>query len=387
MSHATELAIEVFFALYLLMVWVLTAGWMKARHKSQLAPAPGNENPFVSVVIAARNEMDTLPLLIYDLRKQQDCRFEVIIVDDASQDNTVAFATEAIDGDSRFTVISSRGAGKKEALSTGISAAGGSIILTTDADCRVGSQWISSMTEAFADPAIMLVFGAVRIKGSSFFDALQALEFATLVGSAASTAALGLPTMCNGACLSYRKSAFETVGGYAGNTNIPSGDDEFLMRKILATFHASVRYCNYPAAIVTTHPSKDIAAFLQQRIRWAGKWRFNDSLTSALLAVFVFLFHLTVVALPWLTLFQLIEPSIAITALLLKAVVEYVLVNRIRTDLDLPWNWWGFITLQLAYSYYVVIVALGAQFTPFEWKGRRLKSLIASASPLSGSRP
>lgn len=388
MSHATELAVEVFFALYLLMVWILTAGFTKAQRRPQAAQGTiSRQDPLVTVVIAARNEMDTLPLLIHDLRKQRGCRFEVIVVDDASEDNTVTRATEAIDGDLRFTLLSSRGSGKKQALSTGVSAATGSIIMTTDADCRVGPEWIASMTEAFADPAVMLVFGAVRMKGPSFFDELQALEFATLVGSAASTAAWGRPTMCNGACLSFRRFAFERVGGYAGNANIPSGDDEFLLRKILATFPAPVKYCNHPAAVVTTNPSKSMAAFFQQRIRWAGKWRFNDSPTSALLAAFVFLFHLTVVALPWLTLMKVVAPSVAVTALVAKGVVEYVFVNRIRAALALPWNWSAFITLQLAYSYYVVMIAIWAQFTPFEWKGRRLKSLIASTSPLTESQP
>ncbi|MGC3948660.1 MAG: glycosyltransferase [Chryseolinea sp.] len=350
MTIIVEAAVGIFFTFYVVVICALLIGWKKAQGMSPTAchqPTRSNECTLVSVVIAARNEANTLPFLIHDLQQQQGCRFEVIIVDDGSEDNTIANTRQSINDDPRFTILPSTQAGKKSALSLGVHHANGTIILTTDADCRVGANWIANMTSAFIDPSTMLVFGPVRIAGTTPFDELQAIEFSTLVGTAAATLAISRPTMCNGANLSYRKAAFINVGGYTGDIGIPSGDDEFLMRKILKIYPESVRYCSAQEAWVATAPSETIKAFFHQRVRWAGKWKFNESPTSLLLAGFVFLFHLMVVAIPCLLVMKLVSPTIAVAALAGKAVFELIFVNTVRLALGIRWNWLAFAGLQL----------------------------------------
>ena len=77
---------------------------------------------------------------------------------------------------------------------------------------------------------------------TSPFDALQTVEFASLIGSGACTMALGHPTMCNGANLCYEKRVFTEVGGFAGVDHLASGDDEFLMHKIAARHPTGVQF-------------------------------------------------------------------------------------------------------------------------------------------------
>lgn len=381
MLHVAQPGIELCFICYLLLVCFLLLGWLRAMRASvRMSETNLIEPVFVSVVVAVRNECQHLPRLIADLRAQQKDRFEVIIVDDHSEDNTASLAFQAIAGDGRFVILKASGEGKKSALSLGVRHAKGSIIVTTDADCRVGPNWLAAMTHPFDNPSTMMVFGAVRIAGSTLFERMQQLEFATLIGAGAATAAWNVPTMCNGANLSYRKHAFEAVGGYDDNLQIPSGDDEFLMRKLNGRFKHSIRFCGAGDAIVTTAPSDSIKHFFAQRIRWAGKWRLNTDLTTMLLAFFVFSFHMVMVALPWLVLAGTVKLSVAVVALSSKAAVEYIYIRSLQRALGITWSWKAFLFLQIVYSYYVVLVAACAQFAGFEWKGRRLKPLIANGN-------
>lgn len=375
------------FALLSLVVWMsyglLVIGIVWAWRTAQAASKQNHahevrEKPAVSIIVAARNEAGRISPLLNDLRKQQYEKFEVIIVDDHSDDDTVEVCRKSIADDTRFTLLNSRGMGKKAALTEGISAARGNIIVTTDADCRVGPLWIESMCTSFHDASVMFCFGGVAITGNDIFSQVQALEFAALVGSAAATATMNAPTMCNGANMAYRRSAFIEVNGYSGNESIASGDDEFLMRKIEDAFPGSVRCCTHEDALVTTLAANTGSAFIEQRLRWAGKWKANNSIFSSWLAVYIFGFHLCVILLPVAWWVGLIGLKMAIACLLLKGSAELLLLRVLRPVIRVPWGWPAFFILQLAHSYYVVLVAVCAQFSTIEWKGRRLKPLIFS---------
>lgn len=375
------MTVSFIFFLYVLLVLFLVVGWDKAVVSKQLK-GPDITSPRITVLVPVRNEEDRIHHLIEDLRQQSIQDIEVIIIDDHSVDRTREVCEAAINGDVRFHVSKATGHGKKLALTQGVKAASGVLIATTDADCRVGPLWLKELTREFSDPTAMMIFGGVRFAGHSWFESVQAMEFAALIGVGGSSAAWHLPTMCNGASLAYRKIAFEHVGGYNDNIQIPSGDDEFLMRKVNAAFSNSVRFCSAKDAVVVTRASNSIRALFYQRVRWAGKWRHDRNVTSGLLAPIIFAFHAAVVSLPYLVVTGMVQPSIAATALLSKALVECFFLRKLRITLRFNWSWSGFAVLQLIYSYYVIIVAICAQFMAFEWKGRRMKSTVSGTQPL-----
>jgi cellulose synthase/poly-beta-1,6-N-acetylglucosamine synthase-like glycosyltransferase len=377
-SSVIQLAAVGFVTGYLVLVGALLWGWIKAQETPVVSDSMKTPAPLISVVIAARNESGTLPLLIHDLREQLDCSFEVIVVDDHSEDDTWLHCTQAIKNDSRFRLMRSDGVGKKSAISSGIRQAAGSIVVTTDADCRVDPTWLKTLTQRFDDPSTMMVFGTVSIAGSTLFERMQSIEFSTLIGTGAATSAWNAPTMCNGANLAYRKRVFEAVKGYAGNLQIPSGDDEFLMRKVNDAFPDSIKFCGERNALVTTQPSPNVRTFFEQRIRWAGKWRLSKNPTSTLLALSIFLFHCLVVAIPWLVVTGNITVEVAVVALASKAVAEFVYIKSLQRAIGFRWSWTAFLLLQVVYSYYVIIVAGFAQFAGIEWKGRRLRHSMAN---------
>jgi biofilm PGA synthesis N-glycosyltransferase PgaC len=247
------LIIIVLFFVYLIFMGLLIFGWHKSvtRHVSD----DRTEDPLLSIIIPVRNEQAGIGHLLEDIRIQSYQNFEVIVVDDNSADDTTAIVLTFTCQDPRFTLLASRGEGKKVALTTGINTSRGEIIVTTDGDCRVKVDWLKTVKKYFQAHGTKMVFGGVKLEGSSFFSALQSHEFLSLVGTAAGTMWYGFPSMCNGANLAFRKGVFLEVGGYTNNFHIPSGDDEFLMRKIFKLFPQGILFLSDSNAVVTTAAS------------------------------------------------------------------------------------------------------------------------------------
>jgi len=368
--------------LYIILLIVLIVGWTRQMRRDINTSKSSGDAPVVSVIIPARNEGKCIGLLLQDLTKQHDYRFQAIIVDDHSEDDTREVVRHEADRDNRFQLHRSGGVGKKEALSQGIDLAQGSIIVTTDADCRVGEDWLAGLRACFVDEHIQMVFGGVRMANQTFFEKVQAIEFLSLIGVGAATAAIGLPTVCNGANLAFRKTAFESVHGYQGNLHIPSGDDEFLMKKILQKYPGGLRFVNDPRTVVTTAPNADLRQFINQRIRWAGKWKLHQSGFSKVLAAFIFCFYCAVIVLPIGVLMHWVTPAEGLFLWSFKLTLEFIFLWQVSRFVRVCWSWRAFILLQVVYPFYATLIGLASNINYFEWKGRKLKSLMPTTGHL-----
>ncbi|MBT1699561.1 glycosyltransferase [Fulvivirgaceae bacterium PWU4] len=349
---------------YCCLVIMLWIGWQ--RLSRQTVPEATAEQ-MITVVVAVRNEEKNITRLLNDLAAQQYSHFEVIAVNDHSSDASAALLRAS--GLRNLVVLENEGNGKKHAITTGVKAAKGSVIVTTDADCSLPQQWLRIINRYFQREVVKFAFGGVRMqRDASFFSQLQAIEFASLIGSGAATAAWGRPTMCNGANLAYRKHAFEAVNGYEGNLHIASGDDEFLMRKIFDRYPDGVCFMASAEVVVGTQPQPDVASFLQQRLRWAAKWKFNSSGYTISLALFILASQLVSL---WCLASLVIDPSYPVLFLLvLKAVLEGFFLRHVCRFLKVHWRWPALVLLQLLYPVYVVLVGVTSNFVSGTWKGR-----------------
>jgi len=205
-------------------------------NKSNL-PYSNTKEP-VSIVICAKNEaenlLEHLPLIL----EQDYPDFEVIVVNDCSDDDSQNILEKfqekysnlrlsQIKHDEKFTH------GKKLALTIGIKAAKNEWLLLTDADCKPESnQWIAAMQRNFTpESEIILGYGGYEVeKGflnklirfDSFFIALQYLSFALI----------RMPYMGVGRNLAYRKSLFMKNKGFASHAHIQSGDDDLFINEV-----------------------------------------------------------------------------------------------------------------------------------------------------------
>jgi len=364
------------FGFYFLLILVLLYGWEKAMMANN-EQAEKKIDKKITVVIPFRNEEVNLENIIDDLVDQSypASSYEVIFVNDHSTDRSHEIVASKIATHSNFRLLRlpAEVEGKKRAITFGISESNCELIATTDADCRLESGWIASINDQFQRDRIKMVFGGVKIsENDSFFSKLQALEFSSLIGSGASTLTLGYPSMCNGANLAFQRSAFIEVGGYEGNFNIPSGDDEFLMRKINVRFPRSIGFMNSPESVVSTKPQKSFKTFLYQRLRWAGKWKHNSSLYTKLLAIYIFIFQLSIIYVIGLTLSNKLDLKTAFVLLGGKIVIEFIFLSKVSFFLRAPWRTFYFLQLQFIYPFYVVVIAIASNFISPFWKGRKI---------------
>jgi poly-beta-1,6-N-acetyl-D-glucosamine synthase len=353
----------VLFLCYFCFVAILLSGWSQVlsshkRSEHQL------EN-FISVIVPVRNEARNITSLLSALLSQEYSHFEIIIVDDHSTDDT---GDVVIKFGSRVRFIKNYGAGKKTAVSTGVAIAKGSVIVTTDADCTMSSQWLTSINEVFSSPGVQMAIGPVKIAQHDFFSTLQSIEFSSLIGSTAAMTAFQRPIMCNGANLAYRKSVFDEVNAYGDNLHIASGDDEFLMRKVYERYPPDIKFMADPRSVVTTTAQGTLHDLFQQRIRWAAKWRFNTAPGVKLLAIFIIAVQCT--ACFSLVSVALNDEPLYLILLLMKALLESVLLIQVSRFLKMRWSWFAFLVLQVTYPFYVVLIGVLSNVLSFRWKGR-----------------
>jgi glycosyltransferase involved in cell wall biosynthesis len=336
-----------------------------------------------SVLVAARNEAANLPRLLADFAAQTlpAARFEVIVIDDHSMDET-ARIVRAVVQTSPFRLrllqlaqLPNQPTGKKAALAAALAQAAAPWIVCTDADCRVGPNWLEAYAGLLTrEPGTRFISGPVLLTGTnSPLQKLMGLEFAGLIGVGAATLAAGRPTMCNGANLAYRLETFRAVGGFAGNEQLASGDDEFLLHKIHAAFPGSVRFLADPAAVVCTAAPASLKALLRQRVRWASKWQHYQSAAPRWLALLVLAANVALGAgLVAGGLWSKLWPWVAAACVLKLAADVWFLAPVLGFFKRRRWLWLVPL-LQLAYGPYALGVGLAGLRGGYEWKGRAVR--------------
>ncbi len=199
--------------------------------------ASGNgEEPPVSVVIAARNEYHHLKKHLPHVLAQEYPRFEVVVVNHASDDETGDFLKRLQHQHPHLKVITIAQDlnffhGKKFPLSIGIKSAAHDILLLTDADCKPASpHWIRRMVSHYNSPGTEVVIGyGPYLRKKGFLNRLIRYDTFTVALQYLSFALAGKPYMGVGRNLSYRKSLFLKNKGFIAHYNVASGDDDLFI--------------------------------------------------------------------------------------------------------------------------------------------------------------
>ncbi|MGA7304012.1 MAG: glycosyltransferase [Rhodothermales bacterium] len=268
--------------------------WLPHRHEPY---------PSVSVIVPARNEAEGIADCIQSILRNDYPRelVDVQIVDDRSEDDTFEIASRLSLGPDDIRVVrlqetGSSPSGKRAAIQAGIDRSKGDIIMLTDADCRVPTDWIHTMVSAFNE-GTRFVSGPVAYRtDKGWLQRLLELELLGLVAVGAGAIALGKPNMCNGANIAFRRSAFNEADGYSGTDSLTSGDDELLMQKMSRQHPGSVAFCPDREATVTTRAPNGLPELLRQRRRWASKGLHYPEKRITVLALFVFSFNVLLLA-------------------------------------------------------------------------------------------
>ena len=355
---------------------LITYYWLIWKSIPEFFPARNSHSTKVSIVIPARDEEKNIGHLLDALQKQTYPLnlIEVIVVNDHSSDNTAKIVKDF----SRVRLINLQddviNSYKKKAIQEGILTATGELIVTTDADCIPGANWIETMVSLYEEKRSAFIAAPVVFQNnSSILQIFQSLDFITLQGITGASVYKGIHSMCNGANLAYEKKAFEMVNGFEGIDNIASGDDMLLMHKIQKKFPGKVNYLKSKTAVVSTQPMKTWKEFFNQRIRWASKARFYGDKIIFFVLLLVYLFNLSFLALFiagfWLHTLWLYLIGLWIA----KTIIEFPLVYSVAKYFNQQSLLKYFLFFQPLHIAYTVIAGWLGQFTKYEWKGRRVK--------------
>ena len=177
-----------------------------------------NEIPKISIVIPAYNEEGFISSCLDALTKQTTSgKFEVIVVNNNSTDNTLKIVNEYIKK-LNLVIINEKRKGRSPTRLAGFINALGQIILSTDADARVPIDWVEKIMVAFdKDASVSAITGTCKIidcfwfKNSvfNFFQPLLMKIYRLFFGH----------FWLSGFNFAIRKDAYTKSGGFDPNLN------------------------------------------------------------------------------------------------------------------------------------------------------------------------
>lgn len=358
-----------------LIYWILSLWKIKPDHE----PGEALFSPNVSVIIAARNEEDNISKCVQSIISNdfEGRRFEIIVIDDHSEDKTKELINGLKAENVKVISLPEGHYGKKNALTLGIKEAQYPIILTTDADCVTGRNWLSSHSHNYINEKISLCTSFVLPFDDKSI--LSSFQFFDLASTMATTKA-GIDGkqfyLANGANMSFRKDSFLSVEGYAGNVDISSGDDIFLINKIAKSHPDSVRFVHKPDSVVWTKSEKSWTYLIKQRIRWASKSSKTNNISLMIFQGFVFVFSCLLVIGLFLSLF-LSAKAMALylwLGLLIKGVTDFIFLRDLSAYFKRPIIVTDFIICFFIYFIHIIGSGLVALFPlKYTWKGRKVR--------------
>lgn len=274
--------IQLFFHLYLF-----------RNYSTHEQVSPSDLSVSVSVVVCAKNEALNLKKLLPLLANQDHENYEIILINDGSDDATLskmlsfkkkyskaAFSTKLVN------ISKEDSKGKKFALTEGIKNADHEWILLTDADCAPqGKEWITSMTSGLRKRTeVVLGYGAYEKRAHSFLNKL--IRFETLLTAIQyfSYALARTPYMGVGRNLAYKKSSFTKAKGFSNHFHTKSGDDDLLISEIANA--ANTQICDAPESVTVSAAHTSFSDWIKQKRRHITTATHYKNKTKFLLGLF-----------------------------------------------------------------------------------------------------
>jgi len=326
--------------------------------------------PTATIIVAARNEEDKILRTLLSLNKLEypDGKLQILIVDDQSTDATGKIIDEFILDKPRFQKITTEEhhtklIGKMRALAYAIKEATGEIILTTDADCEVKPLWAKTICSHYFDD-VAIVTGVTTQTANNWFSGMQAIDFVYLLTAGAGTTNLNIPISCIGNNMSYRKSAYDEVGGYE---KLPHSvtEDFTLMNAVYNLKKYKVIFPVDKESLVTSIPCRSLMSLIRQKKRW-GVGGLGVPFRGFVIMFWGF----------FASVFTLLTPFFLSTAwlylIVFKLAIDFFLLYPVHTQLGIAKNLKYFFHFEVYYVLYVVILPfIVLPNRNVIWKGRK----------------
>ena len=334
----------------------------------------------LSVVVIARNEEANIKKCLLSILANTfpKSSFEIIVVDDHSEDNTI-LEIESL-ANERILVLKlqdfvneeNTNAFKKAGIQYALQYAKYDHIIHTDADCTVPLNWLITTAWHF-DNGAKFQAGPVNFHPiKSFLEWFQQLDMYTLMASTNAGIKSKNWYLANGANLAYMKNCLKDKM-YEESDRYASGDDVYLINRFAENYGDAIIF--EPSIPITTSPVTNLKAFINQRKRWAGK---NRNLAKGKMKNILFI---PVLANFWifaLIVFIFFKPTLGFSLFLFycisKLMVDYILLNFMQKQTRPTFQNKYFLLASLAYPFYFLGIGIVSYFTQvYQWKSRKVR--------------
>lgn len=363
--------------IYLLLIGSFSWGFdrVKTFELSDLEPKTR-----FSIIIPFRNEQKHLPALLESIATLDypKAYFEIIFVDDDSDDNSVnlidMFRKKIESPSIHIKLIKnmrSTNSPKKDAITLAISSATYDWIVTSDADSVFPKYWLNSFDEFIQNQAPDLIVAPITYADvTGFLQNYQLLDVLSLQGATMGGFGMHKPFLCNGANLAYTKQLFKTLNGFQGNSDIASGDDIFLLEKATRQKATKVKYLKCKQAVVSSSALTTWKHLITQRVRWAAKSSAYKNWFGKLTGLVILALNaLLICCLPLLAI-GVLTPMALVYVFIVKFAIDFLLIYKTANFFDQTSHLKHFILSSLCYPFFSVYVVFIAVFKGYNWKGR-----------------
>lgn len=224
-------------------------------------------HPMISVIIPAYNEEKLIERCVISVLESDYDNFEIIAVDDGSQDYTLPILNRLSKQFWNLHVVHEPNLGKAAALNHGISVANGDLIMVLDADSGIRSDGLRRMVKYFANPKTLAVNTNVTVDHPrNKVELAQLIEYDLGYRLKGSEPLLNLEYIIGGVGSTFRRKQLLEVGGY--DTNCLTEDMDMSL-KLLKYFGNKKYIFGYARDVVTfTAPVQTFKGLCKQRYRW-----------------------------------------------------------------------------------------------------------------------
>jgi glycosyltransferase involved in cell wall biosynthesis len=289
----------------------------------------------ISLIICAKNESENLKKHIPLWQRQNYPDYEIILINDASYDETLEVIEKFALTDPRIKIVNVKNneafwASKKYALTLGIKKAKNKRLLFTDADCRPASDdWLHEMTSRFSETKqLVLGYGAYE-KESGFLNKLIRFETVVTALQYFSYAKAGIPYMGVGRNLAYTGNLYYATKGFMSHIKVPSGDDDLFVNE--AATKENTALCFSENAFTYSVPKKEWKSWILQKKRHITTAKLYKPIHRVLLGTFYLSNLLFWVITPVSIIF--VEWEITLTLVLFRLAIQFFIVGKAASKL------------------------------------------------------
>lgn len=319
--------------------------------------------PPVSVIVCAHDEEENLKELVPLLLAQHYPDFEVIIVNDRSNDNTYDWLLAETKKDLRLRMVNVEETpttlnAKKYALTLGIKAAKNDWLLFTDADCRPQSNlWLRTMAQAFSESTQFVLGYSPYAKSAGMLNRFIRFETVITAIQYLGFALLGKPYMGIGRNLAYRKSYFLNAKGFTTLLPITGGDDDLYVNRHATPENTQVVIG--AESLVESTPQTTWGNFRNQKLRHLSVGKHYRLKHRVMLGLFTLSWMFFWFTLPALLIFQTGVWFVA-GGFLLRQLLMMAAVNNANARLGRTFELAALPVLDFMYAFYYLVAGLMA---------------------------